>query len=46
MRVSLARKRCHNSNQSMDVSCTNCGYTEIYKGSTSTLSNVFDLFTN
>jgi predicted nucleic-acid-binding Zn-ribbon protein len=28
------------------VSCTHCGYTETYKGTTTTLSNVFDLFTN
>ena len=28
------------------VSCTQCGYTEIYKTTTSTLGNVFDLFTN
>ncbi|GAB5518666.1 MAG: zinc ribbon domain-containing protein [Rhodothermales bacterium] len=27
------------------VSCDRCGYTEIYKGRTSTLGNVFDLFT-
>ncbi|KAA3613281.1 MAG: GTP-binding protein [Calditrichaeota bacterium] len=28
------------------VTCTNCGYTEIYKGDTSTLGNIFDFFTN
>ncbi len=28
------------------VSCTNCGYTEIYKSSTSTLGNIFDFLTN
>ena len=28
------------------VSCTRCGYTEIYRGSTSTLGNVFDFFTS
>lgn len=28
------------------VSCTQCGYTEIYKRETSTLGNVFDFFTN
>ncbi len=27
------------------VSCTQCGYTEIYRGDTSTLGNVFDFFT-
>ena len=26
------------------LSCKQCGYTEIYKGSTSTLGNVFDFF--
>jgi predicted nucleic-acid-binding Zn-ribbon protein len=26
------------------VSCTNCGFTEIYKGDTSTLGNIFDFF--
>jgi predicted nucleic-acid-binding Zn-ribbon protein len=26
------------------VSCRQCGYTEIYKGSTSTLGNVVDFF--
>lgn len=26
------------------VSCKQCGYTEIYKGTTSTLGNVFDFF--
>ena len=26
------------------VSCKQCGYTEIYKGSTSTLGNIFDFF--
>lgn len=28
------------------VSCKKCGYTELYKGTTSTLSNIFDFFTN
>ncbi len=28
------------------VSCTQCGYTEIYKRTTSTLGNIFDFFTN
>lgn len=28
------------------VSCTNCGFTEIYKRTTSTLGNVIDFFTN
>jgi len=28
------------------VTCTKCRYTEIYKGETSTLGNVFDFFTN
>lgn len=27
------------------VSCTRCRYTEIYKASTSSLSNIFDFFT-
>ena len=27
------------------VSCTRCGYTEIYKTQTSTIGNVFDFFT-
>lgn len=27
------------------VSCTNCHYSELYKGTTSTLGNIFDLFT-
>lgn len=27
------------------VSCTNCGYTEFYKGRTSGIGNVFDFFT-
>ena len=27
------------------VSCQNCQYTEFYKGSSSTLGNVFDFFT-
>ena len=26
------------------LSCKRCGYTEIYKGTTSTLGNVFDFF--
>jgi len=30
----------------MTVSCSNCGYTELYKGSkSSTITNIFDLFT-
>lgn len=28
------------------VSCTKCGFTELYKRQTSTLGNVFDFFTN
>ncbi|MFH1000844.1 MAG: zinc ribbon domain-containing protein [Bacteroidota bacterium] len=28
------------------VTCTNCRYTELYKGTTSTIGNVFDFFTN
>lgn len=28
----------------MTVSCKQCGYTEIYKGNTSTLGNIFDFF--
>lgn len=28
------------------ISCTRCGYTEIYKGKTSTLGNIFDFLTN
>ncbi len=28
------------------VSCTQCGYTELYKGRTSTVGNVFDFFTS
>lgn len=28
----------------MTVSCKQCGYTEIYKGTTSTLGNIFDFF--
>lgn len=28
------------------VSCTNCGYTELYKRKTGTLGNVFDFFTS
>jgi predicted nucleic-acid-binding Zn-ribbon protein len=28
------------------VSCTKCGYTELYKGTTSTIGNIFDFFTN
>ena len=27
------------------VSCAHCGYTEMYRGDTSTLANVFDFFT-
>ncbi|OYT16173.1 MAG: GTP-binding protein [Bacteroidetes bacterium 4572_77] len=28
------------------VSCTQCKYTELYKGSTSAAGNIFDFFTN
>jgi len=28
------------------VSCTKCGYTELYKRTTSTFGNVIDFFTN
>jgi len=28
------------------ISCSNCGYTEIYKNTTSTGGNVLDFFTN
>lgn len=28
------------------VSCRRCGYTELYKGRTSTIGNVFDFFTS
>jgi len=28
------------------VSCTKCGYTELYKGKTSTIGNIFDFITN
>jgi predicted nucleic-acid-binding Zn-ribbon protein len=28
----------------MTVSCKQCGYTEIYKGNTSSLGNIFDFF--
>lgn len=28
------------------VTCKRCTYTEFYKGSTSTLGNIFDFFTN
>ena len=28
----------------MTVSCTECGYTEIYKGNTSRLGNIMDFF--
>lgn len=28
------------------VSCRRCGYTELYKGKTSTIGNVFDFFTS
>jgi predicted nucleic-acid-binding Zn-ribbon protein len=28
------------------VSCKKCGYTELYKGRTSTIGNVFDFFTS
>jgi len=28
------------------VTCSNCRFTELYKTSTSTLGNIFDLFTN
>ena len=28
------------------ISCSNCGYTEFYKRSTSALGNIFDFLTN
>lgn len=28
------------------VTCTKCQYTELYKGTTSTLGNIFDFITN
>ncbi len=28
------------------VTCAHCKYTEIYKSETSTMGNIFDLFTN
>ena len=28
----------------MTVSCTECGYTEVYKGNTSRLGNILDFF--
>jgi len=28
------------------VTCTHCGYTELYKGKTSGVGNVFDFFTS
>ena len=28
------------------ISCTQCGYTELYKRNTSTFGNVIDFFTN
>jgi predicted nucleic-acid-binding Zn-ribbon protein len=28
------------------VTCTRCKYTELFKASSSTLGNIFDLFTN
>ena len=28
------------------VTCSRCSYTELFKGGTSTLENVFDFFTN
>lgn len=28
------------------ITCTKCQYTELYKGTTSTLGNVLDFFTN
>jgi len=28
------------------LSCDNCGYTELYKGTSSMMGNIFDLFTN
>lgn len=28
------------------ITCTNCRYTELYKGESSILGNIFDLFTN
>ena len=31
-------------NKFTTVSCDRCGYTEVYKGDTSKLSNIFDFF--
>ena len=28
------------------ISCTQCGFTEIYRGDSSTLGNIFDFFTS
>lgn len=28
------------------ITCSRCKYTELYKGSTSTLGNIFDFFTD
>lgn len=28
------------------VSCSSCGFTELYKGKTSTIGNIFDFITN
>lgn len=28
------------------VTCANCGYSELYKGQTSALGNIFDFFTS
>ena len=28
------------------VICSHCGYTEFFRGNTSTLGNIFDFFTN
>ncbi|AGB41329.1 putative nucleic-acid-binding protein containing a Zn-ribbon domain [Halobacteroides halobius DSM 5150] len=28
------------------ITCSKCGYTELYKNDTSTLSNIFDFFTD
>ena len=30
----------------LTVTCTNCGYTEMYRAETSKLENVFDFFTS
>ncbi len=43
------RINAHNSGSGgkfTTVTCSRCKYTEIYRATTSTLSNVFDFFTN